>query len=252
MIPIRRRLVLSALVIGSMAPDFPKFFSLAHGVTLGHSLPGVFWFCVPVGLIVFTLFQHLLKKPLFFLLPVTHQKRFAPWLNPFPFRGARQCGLVVVSLVIGALTHLFWDEFTHEHGWFVEAFPFLQKNVFTVRHHAYEIYECLQHLSTVGGIIFLAACYIRFYRKTSLHHLPSMPVISSKVKFFGSCLLMGTPILFGMIIANAHPYRVISWSTLARRAVVASIAIFCFELILFSVLYHFYFRNSSSSKAMSR
>ncbi|MDB6028694.1 MAG: hypothetical protein JWM68_4917 [Verrucomicrobiales bacterium] len=235
-----------------MAPDFSKYFSLSHGVTLGHSVPGVFWFCVPVGLIVFFLFQRLLKKPLFFLLPANHQKRLVPWLNPFPLRTAAQWGLVIVSLIIGAFTHLFWDSFTHEHGWFVETFPVLERNVFSIGHHAFEIYECLQYVSTGAGLIYLAACYVRFYQKASLHPFPSIPFISIKVKSIGGGLLIAAPILWGLILANAHPYPMISWSSLARRAVVASMAIFCFEVILFSVLYHFYFRKFPPAKVASR
>ena len=250
-IPIRHRLVLSALVIGSMVPDVSKFFSLTRSVTLGHSAPGVFWFCVPVGLIFFIFFQHLLKKSVFLLLPASHQQRLAPWLNPFPLRTAAQWGLVIGSLIIGAFTHLFWDSFTHERGWFVESSPFLQSTVFTFHHRSYEIYECLQYASTGAGLIFIAACYVRFYLKTALHSLPPVPVISTKVKSLGGCILITAPVVFAIIFANAHPYRRISWETFARRGVVAFMAIFCFELILFSILCHFFFKNSTV-KAASR
>ncbi len=251
-IPIRHRLVLSALVIGSMAPDFSKIFSLSHGVTLGHSVPGIFWFCVPVGLIFFILFQHLLKKPLFLLLPANHQTRLFPWLDPFPLRTAAQWGLVIVSLIIGAFTHLFWDSFTHERGWFVEVLPFLQSDLFTFRRHSFQIYKCLQYASTVAGLIFLAACYVRFYQKASIHPLPCVPLISTKVKFILGCFFIAAPVFSGMIFANAHHYLRISWQSFARRAAVGSMAIFCFELILFSVLCHFYFKNFSAAKVASR
>jgi Domain of unknown function (DUF4184) len=251
-IPIRHRLVLSALVIGSMTPDFSKIFSLSRGVTLGHSVPGVFWFCVPVGLISFILFQHLLKKPLFLLLPADHQKRLVPWLNPFPLRTAAQWGLVIVSLIIGAFTHLLWDSFTHEHGWFVEVLPFLQGNLFTFRRHHYQVYQCLQDGSTMAGLIFLAACYVRFYQKASTHPLPSIPFISSKVKFILDCFFFGAAVLLALIYANAHPYPLISWPSWAERAAIGFLAIFCFELILFSILCHLYLKNVSTAKVPSR
>lgn len=248
-LPLRHRLVFSALVIGSMVPDFSKFFSLSGGVTWGHSAPGVFWFCVPAGLIFFVLFQHLLKTPLFFLLPDDHQKRLVPWLLPLPLRTAGQWGRVIVSLIVGAFTHLFWDALTHEHGWFVEALPFLQNHLFTFRHHPFEIYEGLQYASTGAGLIFLAAGYVRFYRKASLHPLPSLPVISGKVKFLLGGFLLTANVVPALIVANSHHYPLISWSTLARRAVVASMAIFCLELILFSLLWHFYFKKNFRRQA---
>ncbi|EEF59734.1 DUF4184 family protein [Pedosphaera parvula] len=247
-IPIRHRLVLSALMIGSMAPDFSKIFSLSPRVTLGHSVPGVFWFCVPVGLIFFILLQHLLKKPLFLLLPANHQKRLVPWLNPFPLRTAAQWGLVIVSLIIGAFSHLFWDSFTHEHGWSVEAFPFLQSNLFTFHGRPFRIHECLQHASTVGGSIFLAACYVRFYQKASIHPLPSIPLISVKVKLILGCFFIAGAVFPALIFANTHTYRLISWKFFAGRAAVASMAFFCFELILFGIVCHFYFKKFSTAK----
>lgn len=251
-IPIRHRLVLSALVIGSMVPDFSKVLSLSGGVTLGHDVPGVFWFCVPAGLIFFILFQHLLKRPLFLLLPANHQKRLVPWLNPFPLRTAAQWGLVIVSLIIGAFTHLFWDSFTHERGWFVEALPFLQSELFTFRRHSFQIYDGLQHVSAAGGLIFLAACYVRFYRKASIHPLPSARLISRKVKFILGCFLILAPIVAGMIFANAHHYPRITWETFARRAIVASMGSYCLELILVGIFCHFYFKKFSAVNVVSR
>ncbi len=51
--PLRRfGLVLSALVVGSMAPDFPYFLPGLPQDKFGHTLAGVFWFCVPAGLAV--------------------------------------------------------------------------------------------------------------------------------------------------------------------------------------------------------
>lgn len=244
-IPIRHRLVLSALVIGSMAPDFSKIFSLSREATVGHSVPGVFWFCVPVGLFCFVLFQYVLKKPLFLLLPTNHQKRLVPWLNPLSLRTAAQWGLVILSLIIGAFSHLFWDSFTHKQGWFVEALPFLQNNLFTFRRHEFSICECLQHTSAAAGLFFLAACYVRFYKKAVIHPSPSIPLISNKAKFVLSCFAITMAVFLATIYANAHPYPLISWSSLAERAAVGFMGFFCFELVLFSIVCNFYFKNFS-------
>lgn len=249
-IPIRHRLVLSALVIGSMVPDFSKIFSLSREVSLGHSVPEVFWFCVPVGLISFIFFQRILKRPLFLLLPANHQKRLIPWLDPFPLRTVAQWRLVIVSLVIGAFTHLFWDSFTHSHGWFVEAWPLLQNYIHIYHRHSLPIYDCLQVASAAGGLIFLAASYVWFYQKASVHPLPSaLPVIPVKVKFMlGGCSIAAAGIL-ATVFANAHPYPRIDWETLIGRAAMAFLAVFCCEVILFGILCHFYLGKISAAKA---
>jgi len=52
-LPLRRTgLVFSALVVGSMAPDFPYFLSVSDAIRWGHSTRGVFLFCLPFGLLV--------------------------------------------------------------------------------------------------------------------------------------------------------------------------------------------------------
>ena len=50
----RWKLILSALVIGSMTPDFEYFIDIVtdHDVQIGHSISGIFLFCIPVGLLV--------------------------------------------------------------------------------------------------------------------------------------------------------------------------------------------------------
>ena len=54
-------LVLSALVVGSMMPDFEFFMRLSFGKNIGHTLAGIFLFCIPVGLVVLFLFHKLMK-----------------------------------------------------------------------------------------------------------------------------------------------------------------------------------------------
>jgi hypothetical protein len=49
-LPFRRWFVFSGLVIGSLAPDFEYFLYVPDSLRIGHTLPGVFLFCLPVGL----------------------------------------------------------------------------------------------------------------------------------------------------------------------------------------------------------
>ena len=60
----RLNLPLSALVIGSMMPDFPYFIpALFSQSGFSHSIIGVFIFCLPVGLVSLGLFHFLIKYP---------------------------------------------------------------------------------------------------------------------------------------------------------------------------------------------
>src|SRR5437762_1241430 len=125
-VPLARLgLPLSALVVGSMAPDFPYFLNVAKHSHYGHTLPGIFCFCVPAGLVALWLFHRVLKLPLLSLLPTAHQARLCAAATAFRFGPARNFALILLGLLIGTLTHVAWDSVTHEHGWTVRHLPIL-------------------------------------------------------------------------------------------------------------------------------
>lgn len=128
-VPLRRLLgrhgVLSALVIGSVVPDLWYFAPGLLERDDTHSLPALFWFCLPIGAALYYAFHRLLKRPLLALWPALAARvAETPIANP---------AAVCSCIVIGALTHIAWDAVTHVEGW-----------------------RILQHLSTVGGAALLA------------------------------------------------------------------------------------------------
>jgi hypothetical protein len=150
--PLRRHGVLSALVIGSMVPDFWYLLPLGIQRADTHSLAGLFWFGLPVGLTCYAVFHALLKKPLLGLLPEAVAARLAECTEMEA--ALPRVGLVAVlaSLLLGLVTHLAWDSFTHYDGAFVAAWPALRSELFSIGH--YDVYpvSLLQHLSGVVGI----------------------------------------------------------------------------------------------------
>lgn len=126
-VPLARRgLVLSALVVGSMAPDFQYLFPVLPGSTYSHSFAGVFLFSVPMGLIALWLFHAILKQPLLSLLPTSHQRHLTLVAQGFSFGPPRRFALILTSLALGALTHIAWDSFTHTQGWMVQHIDILR------------------------------------------------------------------------------------------------------------------------------
>src|SRR5947209_1700166 len=67
--PIRNYGVLSALVAGSMMPDSLYFIPNGQHESYGHTLPGLFFYCLPVGIVLLWFFHRFLKKPLISLFP---------------------------------------------------------------------------------------------------------------------------------------------------------------------------------------
>ena len=111
--PLGRYGVMSALVIGSMTPDFWIFLPLP--VTRGqtHSLAGLLWFCVPMGVLMYLLFHVALKHPLLSLLPAKYARRVAFHVAGQPRVPRVRPAGVLASLLVGSLTHVLWDGFTH-------------------------------------------------------------------------------------------------------------------------------------------
>ena len=96
----------SALAIGSIAPDLWHLVPLVSRAD-SHSPAAVLWFCLPAGLLAYVLFHLVLKAPLIALA--------WPRLGAFACDGLPNARwhAVVVSLLVGALTHLAWDALTH-------------------------------------------------------------------------------------------------------------------------------------------
>ncbi len=116
--PLRRYgLSLSALIIGSITPDFLYFFRVSTNAQFGHSFAGVFIFCLPAGLLALGLFHLVLKKPLFSLLPESHQECLSPFTRSVKFfSSARELLVVMLAVLLGAWTHILWDSCTHSYG----------------------------------------------------------------------------------------------------------------------------------------
>lgn len=171
-LPLRRWLVFSALVVGSMAPDFHYYFYLAPDADVSHSLSGTFLYCLPAGLAVLWVFHRLLKLPIISLLPEAHAQKLMALAGDFPFTPLPRTLLIVASLLVGTSTHLLWDSVTHGGGWVVQEVPFLQTVVFPQIFGERSVFSVLQHASTVLGMATLVIFYWMWYRKAPSLAIP--------------------------------------------------------------------------------
>src|SRR5438067_1960438 len=108
----------TALVIGSMAPDFEFALNGRTGWGLGHSLTGQFLFCLPVTLLLTWLVTRLVARPLALHLPeggAFHLRDFHVLSETS--RRPRYWLKVAPSALLGSFSHIGWDSFTHSAGW---------------------------------------------------------------------------------------------------------------------------------------
>jgi hypothetical protein len=170
---LRNRVSLSALLAGSVVPDFGYIPQIPSFGISSHTVLGAFTFCLPLGLLFYAAFHAILKRPLISLLPPS-------WASRVETLEASQCrwpqtpvGVVVVSLLVGTATHVLWDSFTHP-GPMTERIPVLNLVVFNLEGLRVRVFRILQHTCTVGGMALLAWWLARWYRET-----PGRPVASS-------------------------------------------------------------------------
>jgi hypothetical protein len=158
---LRGQLSFGALVVGSMAPDFAFYFGSFPVSRKAHTLAGLFSICLPSGLLLIALILTL-HKPIGGLLPSPHRQRI---LALAPFRSLGNLpGLIwtSIALLIGGLTHLAWDSFTHESGYSVLHWPFLQTKIAFPGGKTSEVYELLQIISSVLGAVIVILAYKRW------------------------------------------------------------------------------------------
>ncbi len=151
---------LTGLVIGSLTPDFEYFLRMRIKSNYSHTIDGLFWVDLPLGLLLAFIFHNIVRDSLFDNLPTILKSRFSAF-RQFEWNGhfKRSWFVVTISILIGAASHIFWDSFTHDNGYFVQTIPTLQNSVDFLGKQI-PILKILQHTSTLlGGLVIAFAIY---------------------------------------------------------------------------------------------
>ncbi|MDQ3111873.1 MAG: DUF4184 family protein [Bacteroidota bacterium] len=165
---------LTGLVIGSLTPDFEYFIRMKIQSNYSHTLSGLFWFDLPLGILLAFLFHNIVRDQLFCNLPVFLKSRV---LNFTAFNWNRyfldNWFVVLISILVGATSHILWDGFTHEHGFFVERFSALRKQL-EFSGIQLPVSKIIQHASTlIGGLIVAFAIW----------KLPADKAVNGKINY---------------------------------------------------------------------
>jgi hypothetical protein len=166
-LPLRRlcprHLSFPALLIGSLSPDLGYFSGHFRLGGFSHSFwPGSFGFCLPAGLLVLLVF-YVVRSRVVGILPA----RWRQVLLPLCQRPSGSPLVIVVSLLIGAWTHLFLDSICHEDGWLVEHLAVLRSSLPWVGNHGFRVYDALYAGCTFFGVTWLAVCYLRWLERAA-------------------------------------------------------------------------------------
>jgi hypothetical protein len=156
----------TALVAGSMAPDFEYFIQMRMHQVHGHTISGMLYFDLPLAILMCFLFHYSMRDALLRYFPLRLKDHFTQYHGyDFFTRFKKHWYVIVYSALIGIASHLFWDSFTHANRYFVNLIPFLQESHSI---HGYNVMNCEigQILfSILGGIaLLLCTCDFRTLR----------------------------------------------------------------------------------------
>ena len=209
-----RRLPTSALAIGAIAPDLEYLFFLETRRTIGHSPLGLVLFCLPVSLVSLLVWHAVVKRPLGELLPDRWAHLARALDRPFPFRSWRERTLVVVAVLVGAVSHVALDAFTHAGSAGVALVPRLRDPVPVIGLPAYTV------LQYAGGALGMAA--LGFFVLVWAQRQPRVPVQRPPARH--RLIAVNAIVAFTLAVAAANTLRISeAGATKIRVLVVAAV-----------------------------
>jgi hypothetical protein len=126
-----------------MTPDFEYFINFKQHSIYSHTWPGIFWFDLPLGLLLYFLFTGIVKDQLIYHLPDFLNVRFSRFINARRKLTAKNTLIIISALLIGIVSHLIWDKITHRTVRLVEE--------------GMELYSFIWDANSLFGAIFIAA-----------------------------------------------------------------------------------------------
>jgi hypothetical protein len=212
-LPLRRLgLPMTSMVIGSMVPDIPLYLGSRRGYDLAHSPLGVPTVDVVGALIVVVLWFAILRDPLVDLAPSAIRSR----LTPRARLTRPQWLLAPVGALIGAVTHVAWDSFTHYDRWGSDHVGWLRSE-----HLGMAGLKWAQYASGVLGLAVVGWFAIA--------HLRSLPPLGTPrpARVLTPLALAAVIVLAGLTgLASAASAASDGLQAMAFRGVVSSIIIF--------------------------
>ncbi|AZQ61938.1 DUF4184 family protein [Flammeovirga pectinis] len=212
-------LSISAMVIGSMIPDFEHFFIMEPSAKVGHSLLGILTFDLPIGILVYYITKYLFKPILNKVSPIRFKVDFRG--NKYPFWA------ILVSLLIGIGSHFLLDAITGEEGYFVKDLPFLFKEIQLTETIEMNVHLFiwlfisffgLAHLVWLGLVYFDLSATIQSFKDFSLWPLFMLELVC----------IVGVIVTIRNLLSE-RPYVLWDWGILIGGALFYALVIVCFR-----------------------
>ena len=231
---VHRQLPIAALAIGAMIPDFPLFYPVST-YDVAHSFQGLLLYCLPAGLLVFFLFEWVVKQFLIDCAPEVIRYKLSVYRSQtlqWDFFGLIK---IAVALVVGALTHIVWDAFTHAYGWGVAMAPSLMNEVLLGGMNV-PYYKLFQYGSSVIGIPVMLVWM--WYLLPS--GLPQQGLSAGHVGIRALVVIVLSFLMLGLVMAVHSYVSSTSLYVIVGKFLIGVIRWGLVMLLVFAVLYRFF------------
>jgi len=148
---------LTGLFFGSIIPDFEYFVCRIIEAKYTHFGHGIFSINIPAAFVMTFVFHYLIRNSLIYALPkpltqmYVHHVEFE-WFRYFKTNVMK----VILSIILGVLTHIFLDALTHDTSILIKYIPGLGIKFSDVGAHPPGVYTVVQYvLSIIGLWIFI-------------------------------------------------------------------------------------------------
>lgn len=145
----------TGLVLGSMSPDMEYFVRLEPYRSIGHTWQGLWLQALPLSMMIGLLFHFIVKIPLAAQLPAGGQlnSRFLALFQREQLVTWQAWPGFIISVILGFITHILLDQFTHAHSDFMPYLPW----IWSTELLGLPLYKLLQYGLSLLGLLGLAA-----------------------------------------------------------------------------------------------
>jgi hypothetical protein len=233
-LPLRRLGVpMTSMVIGSMVLDIPLYLGSRRGYDIAHSPLGVPTVDIVGALIVLAIWFAALRDPLVDLAPSVIRDRLVPRAR----LTRQQWWLAPIGALIGGITHVAWDSFTHYDRWGSEHIRWLQHD-----HLGLPGLKWAQYASGVLGLLVVGWF--------AVDHLRSLPPLDTHrpARIMTPVALVAVFVVAGLTgLTSAAWMAPDGLHSMAFHGVVNSIIVFVLGGVLVCGVWHVLRRRSRES-----
>jgi hypothetical protein len=212
-------LPVSALVIGSIAPDIFMMLPIPELVHFAHTPLGWVTADVAVGVAAFFAWQAFFGPALVAIAPWSWRVRLPAPRSPRPLK-LRDLGVVALAVLLGAATHLAWDSLTHDWMWGPQHIGWLAG-----RHGPLLGWQWVQRVSDIIGLAVVGAWIAAWWRTAAIR--PEATVMPLRYRILSWLAILGPSVMaFGVLLVNGSFYTAVTVASglaLIGLTVVASI-----------------------------